>query len=244
MPLLQVNDIHVSYGSVDAVRGISIAVEPGEVVALLGSNGAGKTTTLRTISGLQRAQQGSILFAGSDVSRLPAHVVVGKGIGHVPEGRHVFGTLTVLENLNLGGYLLRGRPDEFKDRRTRVLQTFPVLEERLHQLAGTLSGGEQQMLAIGRAMMNRPRLLMLDEPSLGLSPVLARKILKVVKGFASEGVGILLVEQNARQALAVSDRAYVLETGRIALEGSANEIAADPRIRQAYLGESLANIDA
>jgi branched-chain amino acid transport system ATP-binding protein len=238
MPLLQVSDIHVSYGSVAAVRGLSIAVEQGQVVALLGSNGAGKTTTLRTISGLQRAQRGSILFAGSDISRIPAHVIVGNGLSHVPEGRHVFGTLTVLENLNLGGYLLRRRPDEVRELRTRVLRTFPVLEERLHQLAGNLSGGEQQMLAIGRAMMNRPKLLMLDEPSLGLSPVLARTILKVVSGFASDGVGVLLVEQNARQALAVSDRAYVLETGQIAIEGSAKEVAANPRIRQAYLGES------
>jgi branched-chain amino acid transport system ATP-binding protein len=246
MALLEVREIHVSYGNIEAISGVSISVEPGEMVAILGSNGAGKTTTLRTISGLERPRSGSIVFDGSDISRTPAHVIVNRGLCHVPEGRRIFGTLTVAENLNLGGYVLRGRQQELRARRERVLQTFPRLAERWGQLAGTLSGGEQQMLAIGRALMNEPKLLALDEPSLGLSPMLAKAILGIVRGFADRGVAVLIVEQNARQALRVADRAYVLETGRVVLQGPARELAQDERVQRAYLGgfETISEADA
>jgi branched-chain amino acid transport system ATP-binding protein len=236
MALLEVDDIHVFYGNIEALAGLSIEIEAGEMVAVLGSNGAGKTTTLRTISGLERARAGSVRFDGRDITRTPAHEIVGLGLCQVPEGRRIFGTLTVAENLALGGYLMRNHPQELRQRRETVLTTFPRLAERRGQLAGTLSGGEQQMLAIGRALMNRPRLITLDEPSLGLSPVLARTILKIVRRFADEGVAVLVVEQNARQALAVADRAYVLETGRIVLQGRAADLAADERVQRAYLG--------
>jgi branched-chain amino acid transport system ATP-binding protein len=236
VPLLEVDDIHVFYGNIEAIRGVSIKVEPGEMVAILGSNGAGKTTTLRTISGLERTRSGTVRFDGKDISRTPAHQIVERGLCQVPEGRRIFSTLTVIENLTLGGYVYRRKPQEVKARRERVLETFPILAERAGQLAGTLSGGEQQMLAIGRALMNDPKVLTLDEPSLGLSPMLAKTILKIVRRFADQGVAILVVEQNARQALSVADRAYVLETGRIVLEGSAKELAADERVQRAYLG--------
>ena len=236
MPLLEVNDIHVFYGNIEAIRGVSIQVEPGEMVAILGSNGAGKTTTLRTISGLERCRGGSVFFDGMDISRTPAHKIVERGLCQVPEGRRIFSTLTVLENLTLGGYVLRRQHQEVRARRDRVLETFPRLAERSSQLAGTLSGGEQQMLAIGRALMNDPKVLTLDEPSLGLSPLLAKTILKIVRGFADNGVAVLVVEQNARQALSVADRAYVLETGKIVLEGKAKDLAADERVQRAYLG--------
>src|SRR5919202_930994 len=236
MALLEVNDVHVFYGNIEALGGLSIRVEPGEMVAVLGSNGAGKTTTLRAISGLERARSGSITFDGADITRTAAHEIVSRGLCQVPEGRRIFGTLTVAENLALGGYLLRRRPGELRARRDRVLETFPRLAERAGQLAGTLSGGEQQMLAIGRALKNEPKLLSLDEPSLGLSPLLARTILKIVRSFADQGVAVLVVEQNARQALRVADRAYVLETGRIVIEGPARELAADERVQRAYLG--------
>jgi branched-chain amino acid transport system ATP-binding protein len=236
MALLEVDDIHVFYGNIEAIRGLSITVDQGEMVAILGSNGAGKTTTLRTISGLGRARSGSIVYDGVDISKMPAHTIVGRGLCQVPEGRRIFGTLTVAENLSLGGYVLRGKPQELKSRRERVLEVFPRLGERAHQLAGTLSGGEQQMLAIGRALMNQPKVLTLDEPSLGLSPLLAKTILKIVRGFADDGVAVLIVEQNARQALNVADRAYVLETGAVVLEGRARDLAADERVQRAYLG--------
>ena len=236
MALLEVDGIHVFYGNIEALAGLSIRVDAGEMVAILGSNGAGKTTTLRAISGLERAREGSVRFDGRDITRTPAHEIVAQGLCQVPEGRRIFGTLTVAENLALGGYLMRGHPQELRRRRDTVLTTFPRLGERRGQLAGTLSGGEQQMLAIGRALMTQPRLITLDEPSLGLSPMLARTILKIVRRFADEGVAVLVVEQNARQALAVADRAYVLETGRIVLEGRATELAADERVQRAYLG--------
>jgi branched-chain amino acid transport system ATP-binding protein len=236
MALLEVNEIRVFYGNIEAIRGLTITVDEGEMVAVLGSNGAGKTTTLRTISGLERPRHGSVVFAGEDISRLPAHQIVGRGLCQVPEGRRIFTTLTVVENLTLGGYMIRGNNAELKRRRDSVLETFPRLGERAHQLAGTLSGGEQQMLAIGRALMNKPKLLTLDEPSLGLAPLLARQILKIVRGFANQGTAVLVVEQNARQALSVADRAYVLENGRVALEGKARELAADERVQKAYLG--------
>jgi branched-chain amino acid transport system ATP-binding protein len=234
--LLEVSDLRVFYSNIEAIRGLSLRIEPGEMVAVLGSNGAGKTTTLRAISGLERPRSGSVVFDGTDITRMPAHRIVARGLCQVPEGRRIFGTLTVGENLSLGGYLLRSRQAELKKRRDQVLQTFPRLRERAHQLAGTLSGGEQQMLAIGRAMMNEPKLLTLDEPSLGLSPMLARTILKIVRALADQGVAVLMVEQNARQALRVADRAYVLETGKIVLEGPARDLAADERVQRAYLG--------
>ena len=236
MALLEVDEIHVFYGNIEAIRGLSLTVEPGEMVAVLGSNGAGKTTLLRTISGLERARSGAIFYDGKNISRTPTHAVVASGLCMVPEGRRIFGTLTVGENLNLGGYVLRGHPQELRTRRDRVFEVFPRLAERSRQLAGTLSGGEQQMLAIGRALMNQPRLLALDEPSLGLSPLLARALLRIVRAFADEGVAVLIVEQNARQALSVADRAYVLEAGRTVLEGGARELAADERVQRAYLG--------
>jgi branched-chain amino acid transport system ATP-binding protein len=234
--LLEVDDLHVFYGNIEAIRGLSLRVEAGEMVAVLGSNGAGKTTTLRAISGLARPRSGAIRFMGSDIGRTPAHQIVSRGLCQVPEGRRIFSTLTVAENLSLGGYLIRSNSSELRSRRDRVLETFPRLAERAGQMAGTLSGGEQQMLAIGRALMNDPKLLTLDEPSLGLSPMLARTILKIVRSFADRGVAVLVVEQNARQVLKVADRAYVLETGRIVLEGAARELAADERVQRAYLG--------
>ena len=236
MALLEVDGIRVFYGNIEAIRGLSIEVGEGEMVAVLGSNGAGKTTTLRAISGLERPRHGTIRFQGNDITKLPAHQIVGRGLCQVPEGRRIFSTLTVAENLTLGGYMIRNNPQELKQRRDTVLETVPRLGERSGQLAGTLSGGEQQMLAIGRALMNKPRLLTLDEPSLGLSPLLARQILKIVRRFADEGVSVLVVEQNARQALSVADRAYVLENGKVALEGTAKELAADERVQRAYLG--------
>ena len=246
MPLLELKDVRVFYGNIEAVRGLSIHIDEGEMVAVLGSNGAGKTTTLRTISGLERARHGSVRFQGQDITRLAAHHIVMRGLCQVPEGRRIFSTLTVAENLTLGGYLIRGKTAELRKRRDSVLETFPRLGERAGQLAGTLSGGEQQMLAIGRALMNQPRLLTLDEPSLGLAPLLAKAIMRIVRTFADNGVAVLMVEQNARQALAVADRAYVLENGRVALEGKAKDLAADERVQHAYLGgfESIAHNDA
>lgn len=236
MALLEVEDLRVAYGGVQALRGLSLEVEAGEVVALLGANGAGKSTTLRAISGLVRPAAGSIRFDGQDLTRLPAHAIVELGIAHVPEGRRVFGTLSVEENLNLGGYTRRGRRRAVAEARERVYQLFPRLKERRSQLAGTLSGGEQQMLAIGRGLMASPRLLLLDEPSLGLAPKLVREIFRNVREINRQGVTVLLVEQNANLALRLAHRGYVLETGRLALGGAASELREDPRMREAYLG--------
>ena len=236
MPLLEVEDIHVFYGNIEAIRGVSIHVEPGEMVAILGSNGAGKTTTLRTISGLERARSGSVRFDGKDVSRTPAHQIVERGLCQVPEGRRIFSTLTVLENLTLGGYVYRRRPQEVKTRREKVLETFPILAERTGQLAGTLSGGEQQMLAIGRALMAEPRLLILDEPSLGLSPILVDEVFSLVKRLNAEGLSILLVEQNVGQALEIAHRAYVLENGAMTFHGTPAELLGKSELKRAYLG--------
>jgi branched-chain amino acid transport system ATP-binding protein len=236
MSLLEVRDLHVFYGNIEALKGISLDAEPGQVVAILGGNGAGKTTTLRTISGLLRPRSGSIAFAGESMVGLRAHVVVGHGLSQVPEGRRIFNILNVEENLNLGAYLIRSQRGLVHERKAAVYQLFPRLEERRGQLAGTLSGGEQQMLAIGRAMMSDPKVLMLDEPSLGLSPLLARSVLKTVRAIANRGTTVLLVEQNARQALAIADRAYVIETGQIVLEGKAATLAKDARVQRAYLG--------
>ncbi|MBE3590809.1 MAG: ABC transporter ATP-binding protein [Firmicutes bacterium] len=236
MALLEVRDLHTFYGSVEALKGVSLDVDEGEIVALIGSNGAGKTTTLRTISGLERARAGTVRFAGRDITRAPAHEIVALGLGHVPEGRRIFSGLTVEENLNLGGYLLRRQPALLKERRDEVYAIFPRLAERRHQLAGTLSGGEQQMLAIGRALMLQPKLLALDEPSMGLAPMLVRTIFGIIQEIRRRGTAVLLVEQNARQALRIADRGYVLETGRIVLSDDAAKLAADPRVRAAYLG--------
>ncbi len=236
MALLEVRDMHVYYGNIEALKGISLEAEPGQVVAILGGNGAGKTTTLRTISGLLRPRSGSIACAGKSLIGVDAHLIVGMGISHVPEGRRIFNILTVEENLALGGYLIRSRHDLIKERTAAVFELFPRLAERRGQLAGTLSGGEQQMLAIGRAMMSGPKVLMLDEPSLGLAPMLAKSVLKTVREIASRGAAVLLVEQNARQALAIADHAYVIEVGRIVLEGKAAVLAKDERVQKAYLG--------
>ena len=234
--LLQVSDLAVSYGAIAALDGIALRVEPGAIVTLIGGNGAGKTTTLRTISGLLRARRGQIAFHGEDITALPAHRIVGRGLCHVPEGRMVFANLTVAENLDMGAYLRRDRAAIAQSRET-VFELFPRLKERLAQSAGTLSGGEQQMLAIARALMGRPKFLMLDEPSLGIAPRLIGTIFeKIVEINRRQGIAILLVEQNAHLALEVASYAYVLETGRIALEGPSKELRDHPLLKAAYLG--------
>jgi branched-chain amino acid transport system ATP-binding protein len=236
MSLLEVSELTSRYGQIEALAAVSFEVGQGEIVALLGSNGAGKTTALRTVTGLHRAKAGRIVFDGQDISRLPAHRIVALGLGHVPEGRRVFPALTVAENLLLGGYLKRRDRHLVAERREQVYQMFPRLRERQGQLAGLLSGGEQQMLAISRALMHQPRLLALDEPTMGLAPQTAKQVLDVVRRIRDEGTTILIVEQNAHQTLRLADRAYVLESGRIALSGPAAELAADPRVKAAYLG--------
>jgi len=240
--LLEIRDLHVSYGNVEVLHGISLDVGEGEIVALLGSNGAGKTTTLRAVSGLIRARSGEIVMDGHPLNALRAHQIVALGLGHVPEGRRMFGALTVAENLQLGGYLIRRDGAVLAQRIERVYETFPRLGERRSQLAGTLSGGEQQMLAIARALMLRPRIIVLDEPSMGLAPKLVRAIFGMIADICNEGTSILLVEQNARQALRIAHRAYVLESGRIALAGLARDLAQDSRVRAAYLGGSAAAV--
>ncbi len=237
MSLLAVNDIHTYYGHIHALKGISVTVEKGEVVTLIGSNGAGKTTTLKTISGLLHPKQGTIELEGERISGLPPHVIVGKGIGQSPEGRQIFTRLTVMENLEMGAYSRRDKEGIQKDIE-HVFQLFPRLAERRSQAGGTLSGGEQQMLAMGRALMTRPRILLLDEPSMGLAPVLVDTIFDIIKTLNGEGTTILLVEQNAARALSVANRGYVLETGRIILQGNAKELAENEQVRKAYLGEA------
>jgi len=234
--LLTVDGVHTFYRDIEALKGVSFTVRSGEITALLGSNGAGKTTTLRTISGLERPRAGRIVFDGRDITHTRAHEIVSLGLGHVPEGRRVFPGLTVEENLMLGGYLSRRDGALLVNRRDEVFRLFPRLVERRGQLAGALSGGEQQMLAIGRALMSEPKLLALDEPSMGLSPVLQRTVLRVIARIRQRGAAILMVEQNARQALRLADRAYVLENGHIVLQGTASEVAANPMVRAAYLG--------
>ena len=236
--LLEVRDLRVNYGNIEALHGVSLDVAPGEIVALLGANGAGKTTTLRTLSGLLRPRGGSVAFEGQPIVGLPSHRIVALGIGHVPEGRRIFGGLTVEENLRLGGYLLRRDAAALDQGIAQAYETFARLHERRDQLAGTLSGGEQQMLAIARALMLKPKLVLLDEPSMGLAPKLVRAIFEVIARISSAGTAVLLVEQNARQALRIAQRAYVLEGGRVALSGSARELAGDSRVRATYLGGS------
>ncbi len=234
MPLLEVTDMHSHYGAIEALRGISLTVDEGEVVTLIGSNGAGKSTTLRSISGLTPASSGSITFAGEDITRVPAHEVVQRGIALSPEGRHCFSRMSVRENLDLGAYRRRGA--EIADDMERVFELFPRLKERENQKAGTMSGGEQQMLAIGRALMARPRLLLLDEPSMGIAPILVQRIYETIGEINRTGVAILLVEQNANYALDISSRGYVLETGRVVLANESAKLRTDPEVMRAYLG--------
>ena len=234
--LLEVRDLHVAYGAIEAVKGITFSVERGQVVALIGSNGAGKTTTLRTISGLLRPTSGEVAFEGESLNEVPAYRIVGRGVAHSPEGRRVFPRLSVADNLDMGAFARSDRPETAKDLE-RVFALFPVLAERRDQAAGTLSGGEQQMLAMGRALMSRPRLLMLDEPSMGLSPIVMRTIFETVAELKSAGTTILLVEQNAQAALSLADSAHVIETGRIVLSGTGVELLGNPEVKKAYLGE-------
>jgi branched-chain amino acid transport system ATP-binding protein len=234
MALLEVEDIRTHYGSIEALKGVSLTVEDGEVVTLIGSNGAGKSTTLRSISGLTPASSGRVRFGGQDITRVPAHEIVGHGIALSPEGRHCFPRMTVRENLDLGAYHRRG-PDISADL-DRVFTLFPRLQEREKQKAGTMSGGEQQMLAIGRALMARPKLLMLDEPSMGIAPILVQRIYETIGEINKAGVTILLVEQNANYALDVSKRGYVLETGRVVLANDSDLLRDDPEVQRAYLG--------
>ena len=233
--MLKVEDINVYYGAIHAIKGISLEVNDGEIVALIGSNGAGKSTTLRTISGLMKPKTGRIMYDGEDITGVPAHKIVGKGLCQVPEGRHVFANMTVLENLELGAYLRTDKEGIEKDMEM-VFEKFPRLLERKNQLSGTLSGGEQQMLAMARALMSRPKLLLLDEPSMGLAPLLIKEIFNIIKEINASGTTVLLVEQNANMALSIADKAYVLETGRITLSGTAAELASSEEVRKAYLG--------
>ncbi len=236
MALLEVNDIHVSYGMIKAIKGVSFNVNEGEVVSLIGANGAGKTTTLHTISGLLKPDSGNILFDGTDITKVPAHKLIKLGIAHVPEGRRVFANLSVYDNLMMGAFSRKNK-DETEENLENVYVRFPRLKERKIQLAGTLSGGEQQMLAMGRALMGNPRIILMDEPSMGLSPILVSEIFDIIKAISESGKTVLLVEQNAKKALSISDRAYVLETGLISMSGDASEIINDDRVRKAYLGE-------
>ncbi len=235
-PILEVRDLRVDYGGIKALRGLSLEVPEGQVVALIGANGAGKTTTLRAISRMLRPAAGTIRFRGEDVTRLASHQLVARGMAHAPEGRGIFLNLTVRENLELGAYLRRDRAGIEADAE-KAFALFPILAERRHQVSGTLSGGEQQMLAVARALMSRPRLLLLDEPSLGLAPQVVERIFAVLRDVSATGVSLLLVEQNAHKALQLAHRAYVLETGNVVMTGTGRELLASPEVRKAYLGE-------
>jgi branched-chain amino acid transport system ATP-binding protein len=234
-PVLRLSDVNTYYGAIHALRGISIEVHAGEIVTLIGANGAGKTTTLKTISGLLHPRSGTVEFEGKDVSHVPAHDIVKQGIGQAPEGRRIFSRLTVLENLQMGGFTRTKAEND--EQMLHVYDLFPRLKERADQKGGTLSGGEQQMLAIGRALMTRPRVLLLDEPSLGLAPILVQQIFEIIREINSRGMTILLVEQNAIQALLVANRGYVLQTGQVVLSGSSLELRENETVRKAYLGE-------
>jgi branched-chain amino acid transport system ATP-binding protein len=235
-PILRVTDLCVSYGPIPALRGVSLEVPEGQVAALVGSNGAGKTTSLRAISRMLRPTSGSVVFRGEEITRLAPHEIVARGIAHAPEGRGIFLNLSVRENLDLGAFL-RKDADGIGQDRERAFAFFPILKERLRQVAGTLSGGEQQMLAVARALMSRPKLLLLDEPSLGLAPQVVERIFRVLKEISQAGVALLLVEQNAHKALQLAARAYVLETGEVVMRGTGAELLASPEVRKAYLGE-------
>lgn len=236
MAMLEIKDLEVCYGVIRAIKGVSFEVNQGEVIALIGANGAGKTTILHTITGLIPAKSGSILFEGKELTKTPAHKIVSMGMAHVPEGRRVFAQLSVLENLKLGAYTRKDKAEITKSLKM-VYERFPRLEERKNQVAGTLSGGEQQMLAMGRALMSNPRIILMDEPSMGLSPLLVSEIFDIIKVISEGGTTVLLVEQNAKKALSIADRAYVLETGSISLEGNAAELINDEQVKKAYLGE-------
>ena len=236
MAMLEVKDLNVYYGVIQALKGISFEVEEGDVIALIGANGAGKTTTLHTITGLIPAKSGSIVFEGKDITRVPGHKLVSMGIAHVPEGRRVFAQLTVLQNLKMGAYT-RSDKQEIEETIQKVYKRFPRLEERKNQLAGTLSGGEQQMLAMGRALMSHPRLIVMDEPSMGLSPIYVNEIFDIIKEISADGTTVLLVEQNAKKALSIANKAYVLETGSIVLKGDAKELMNNDQVKKAYLSE-------
>ncbi|MBQ1928612.1 MAG: ABC transporter ATP-binding protein [Acutalibacteraceae bacterium] len=236
MAMLEINDIVVNYGMINAIKGISFSVEKGEVIALIGANGAGKTTTLHTISGLLRPKSGNITFNGVDITKVPAHKIVSMGIAHVPEGRRVFSQLSVMENLKMGAYT-RSSQAEKDETLEVVFDRFPRLKERMNQAAGTLSGGEQQMLAMGRALMSKPQIVLMDEPSMGLSPLLVSEVFNIIESISKSGTTVLLVEQNAKKALSIADRAYVLETGNIVLSGKASDLINDDSVKKAYLGE-------
>ena len=234
--MLEIKDIEVFYGMIQAIKGVSFEVNEGEVIALIGANGAGKTTILHSITGLIAPKKGQILFEGQDITPTPAHKIVSMGMAHVPEGRRVFAQLTVLENLKMGTFTRKDK-DEIEESMIRVYKRFPRLEERKNQMAGTLSGGEQQMLAMGRALMSRPRIILMDEPSMGLSPIFVNEIFDIIREVSEGGTTVLLVEQNAKKALAIADRAYVLETGKIVLDGKAEDLLNDDSVKKAYLGE-------
>ena len=236
MAMLEVRDLHVHYGVIEAIKGISFEVEQGEVIALIGANGAGKTTTLHTVTGLIRPTSGSIIFVGKDITKTPGYKIVPMGMAHVPEGRRVFAQLSVYDNLMMGAYTRRDK-NEIRENLHMVYERFPRLEERKTQMAGTLSGGEQQMLAMGRALMSQPAIILMDEPSMGLSPIFVNEIFDIIKKVSQSGTTVLLVEQNAKKALAIADRAYVLETGMISLEGNAEELMHNDAVKKAYLGE-------
>ena len=233
--MLKITDLHVRYGMIEAIKGISFEVNDGEIVTLIGSNGAGKTTTMHAISGLLKPASGSIMLDGVELTKTPAHKIVTMGLAQVPEGRRVFAQQTVEENLLLGAYFRKDK-DGINADMNKAFELFPRLMERRHQLAGTLSGGEQQLLAMARALMSKPRIMLMDEPSMGLSPLLVKEIFRIIQDINKQGTTVLLVEQNAKMALAIADRAYVLETGKITLEGTGKELAADERVRKAYLG--------
>ena len=236
MAMLEVKDLQVYYGMIQAIKGISFEVNQGEVIALIGANGAGKTTILHTVTGLIAPKAGNIIFEGQDITKIPAHKIVSMGMAHLPEGRRVFAQLSVYDNLKMGAYTRKDK-NEIEESLEMVYKRFPRLEERKNQMAGTLSGGEQQMLAMGRALMSKPKIILMDEPSMGLSPIFVNEIFDIIQEVSASGTTVLLVEQNAKKALSIADRAYVLETGNIALEGDAKVLMNDDSIKKAYLGE-------
>lgn len=236
MAMLEIRDLEVFYGMIQAIKGVSFEVNEGEVIALIGANGAGKTTILHTITGLLEAKKGTVTFDGKDITKVPAHKIVSMGMAHVPEGRRVFANLTVYQNLKMGAYTRKDK-SEIEETLETVYKRFPRLKERHNQMSGTLSGGEQQMLAMGRALMSHPRILLMDEPSMGLSPIFVNEIFDIIKEVSAGGTTVLLVEQNAKKALSISDRGYVLETGKIVLEGRSEELLNNDSIKKAYLGE-------
>lgn len=236
MAMLEINGLEVYYGMIQAIKDVSFQVNEGEVIALIGANGAGKTTILHTITGLLSASKGSVIFNGQDITKAPAHKIVSMGMAHVPEGRRVFANLSVLQNLRMGAFTRKDK-NEIEESLGNVYRRFPRLKERQNQMAGTLSGGEQQMLAMGRALMSHPKIILMDEPSMGLSPIFVNEIFNIIQEVSASGTTVLLVEQNAKKALSISDRAYVLETGKIVLEGNADELLNNASIKKAYLGE-------